>query len=158
MIGLVTQVLDERQLLVAHLRRDLLEYLAAGNLVRQRTDDDVAVLLPVRGAQSQRSVAAIVDLLDIASRRYELAARRKVRSLDVFHDLRDGRFRVVDQVHERTGDFVQVVRRHVGGQADRDTGCAVEQQVRQACRQYQRFIDRAVEIRHPADGAVAEFR
>jgi hypothetical protein len=43
-VGLVAQVGDHRQLLGLHLRGDLLQHLGPGDLVRQRGDDDVAVL------------------------------------------------------------------------------------------------------------------
>ena len=46
MIGFVPDVGDHRQLLRQHLRRDLLENPAAGYLIREGLDDDVAGEVP----------------------------------------------------------------------------------------------------------------
>ncbi len=54
--------------------------------------------------------------------------------------------------------LAQVVRRDVGGHADGDAGGAVEQHVRQARRQAHRLLQRAVEIRLPVHGALAQLR
>ena len=53
-------------------------------------------------------------------------------------------------------DLAQVVRRDVGGHADRDAGGAVQQHVRQARRQQRGLLQRAVEVRRPVDRALAE--
>jgi hypothetical protein len=50
------------------------------------------------------------------------------------HRLAHAGLRVVEQAHAGADHFVEVVRGHVGGHADRDAGGAVEQQVRQARR------------------------
>ena len=52
----------------------------------------------------------------------------------------------------RLGD----VRRHVGGHADRNTGGAVEQDIRQTRRQHQGFVEGAVKVRPPVGSALAQ--
>ena len=56
------------------------------------------------------------------------------------------------------GHLAQVVRRDVGGHADRDARGAVEQHVRQPRRQQRRLLQRAVEVRHPVDRALRPAR
>ncbi len=63
----------------------------------------------------------------------------------------------LDQVDDGTRNFTQIVWRNIRGQTDCDTGRTVEQQVWQPGWQYDRFFHRGVEIRHPVDGAIAEF-
>ena len=98
-----------------------------------------------------------IDLFNLVSRCNELAASWKVRAFDVFHQLRDRRLRIVDQVDNSTRNLTQIVWRNIRGQTDGDTGRAVEQQVWQPGWQYDRFFHRAVEIRRPVDGAITEF-
>ena len=68
MIRFITKVLHQRQLLVAHLRGNLFENLAARNLVRQRCNYDVTVFFFVRGTQPQRAIPLVIDLFDLAPR------------------------------------------------------------------------------------------
>ena len=75
----------------------------------------------------------------------------------MFHDSRDGRLRLIQQMHECTGDFPQVVRRHVGRQADRDTGSSIEQQVGEPCGQHYGLVEHAVKIGNPVDRALPQF-
>ncbi len=156
-IRFVPQVVDLRQLLRAHLCRDLLEHLAAGDLVGERGHDDIAALDTVRGAQAQGAGAVPVDIADLRTRRYDFPAGREIRSPDVLHQVRDARFRCVHEVHQRARHFTKIVRRNVGRHADRDAGRAVQQQVRQPRRQHHRLLERAVEIRRPVDGALGQF-
>ena len=67
------------------------------------------------------------------------------------------RIRLIEQVDARLRDLAKVVRRDVGGHADRDALRTVEQHVRQARRQERRLFQRAVEVGLPVDGAVREF-
>ena len=91
MVGFVSQVLDLRQLLVAHLCRNLLEHLTARYLVRQRRNHDIAVLDFVGGTQAQCAASGFINLLDVLARRYEFTAGRIIRSLDVLHQRGDRR-------------------------------------------------------------------
>ena len=99
MIRLVPQIVNLRKFLGAHLRRYLLQDLAAGNLVRQRIDYDVAILDLVRRAQAQCATTGRVHFHELVPGRDELAAGRVIRTLDVFHQLPDRRFWLVEQMH-----------------------------------------------------------
>ena len=155
-IGLVADVLDHRQLLLAHLRGDLLDDLVARHLVRQLGDDDDVVFFLVDGARLVRAVARVVDGQQLRARRDDLAAGRQIGPLHVLHERARLRIGLVEQMDARLGDLAQVVRRNVGGHADGDALRAVEQHVRQARGQERRFVERAVEVRLPVDGAVGE--
>ena len=85
------------------------------------------------------------------------AAVGKSGPFDVSAEFRDARFGFVEQMDARAGHFAQVVRRDVGGHADRDAGRSVQQHVRHACRQPGRFVARAVVIRREVDRALVDF-
>ena len=65
--------------------------------------------------------------------------------------------RRLDHAGRHFAHFAQVVRRHLGGDADADAGCAVEQQERQARRQHRGFLERAVVILAEIDRALVQF-
>ncbi len=54
------------------------------------------------------------------------------------------------------GDFTHVVRRDVRGHADRDAGRPVDEQVREARRQYGGLLRLAVIVRHKIDGVFVD--
>ena len=62
MIGLIAQVLDHGQLFLLHLRSDLLLYLGAGDLERQRVDHDLTVLKLISRACLETPAAGVVHL------------------------------------------------------------------------------------------------
>ena len=157
-IRLVADVLDHRQLLLAHLRGDLLDDLVARDLVGQLGDDDDALVLVflVDRARLEAAVAGVVDVEQLRARRDDLAAGRQIRTLHVLHERARLRVGLIEQMDAGLRDFAQVVRRNVGGHADGDALRAVEQHVRQSRRQERGLLQRAVEVRLPVDGAVRE--
>src|SRR5205085_7499480 len=112
----------------------------------------------VGGARLEAAIARVVDLEEIGLRRDDLAAGRQVRAAHVFHERARLRIRLVQQVDAGLRDFAQVVRRYVGGHADRDALCPVQQNVGQTRRQERGLFESAVEIRLPVDGSVRELR
>ena len=157
MVGLVAQVLDHRQLFRIHLLRDLFQHLVAGNLVRQRGDDDVTVLLFETRALADTAVAGAVHLQDFIARRDDLRLGRKVRPVDVLAQLLQRGLRLLQQADAGAGDFPQIVRQNIGRHAHRDAGAAVQQHVRQPRRQRLGFFQRTVEIRRPRHRALPQF-
>ncbi len=103
------------------------------------------------GADADRARAGAVDLLQLVGRVQDVAAGRKVRSLHPAAQLHRCQVRIVQQLHQRGADLVQVVRRDVGGHAHRDAGGAVDQQVRDARRQHHGLLPRAVVVRPEVD-------
>jgi hypothetical protein len=156
-VGFIAQVLDHGQLLLLHLLRDLLDDLGARHLIRQRRDDNGAVLAFPFGPGTDRTVAGFVHRSDFALWRDDLGFGRIVRTLDVLEQILESGVRLFEQVHASGGHLAHVVRRDVGGHADGDAGSAVQQHVRQTRRHDLRFLQRAVEIGRPVDRAVFEF-
>ncbi|MNJ24691.1 hypothetical protein D3C77_191150 [compost metagenome] len=156
-VRLVAQVGDHRQLLGLHLCGDLLQHLGPGDLVRQRGDDDIAVLDAIHRAHAHRTTAAFVDFQQLGARGDDLGFGRVVRALDMLAKLLDRGLGLIEQTHAGRGDFAQVVRRHVGGHAHGDTGGTVEQDVRQTRRKHRRLVEGTVEVRHPVCRALAQF-
>ena len=155
-VGLVADVLQPRQLLGAHLHCDLLDHLARRRLVRQRGDDDVGPVAAVDRAGTDAADARLVHRQQVAARRDDLGDGRVIRPEHVLAQVARGRVRILEQADARAHHFVEVVRRHVRGHADRDARGAIEQQVRQARGQPRGLVHRAVEVGRPVDSSVAE--
>ncbi len=119
---------------------DLLDHLRRRDLVRQRGDDDVGAFLHPGRARTHAAVAGFVHRQQVGSGRDDLGGGRIVGTAHVLAQLAHAGIGIVEQAHAGADDLVEVVRRHVGGHADRDAGGAVEQQVRQARRQPGRFL------------------
>ena len=79
------------------------------------------------------SIAEVRDAIDDA-------ARREVRTLHDFHQLRQRHFRLVNDHDAGVNDFAEVVRRNIRRHADRDTRRAIDQQVRHARGQHGRLV------------------
>ena len=75
------------------------------------------------------------------------SAGRKIRTGDIGHQLIVGDVRVVDQRNQAVDCFTQIMRRHIGRHTDRDTVAAVDQQIREAGGEDNRFLLCAVEVR-----------
>ncbi len=155
-IGLIAQVSDHRQFLGLHLSGDLLQHLGSGNLMRERGDHDVAVLDTVNGPHAHGTSTCLIDLQQIRTRRDDLRLGREIRPKHMLAELLDAGARLVKQAYAGGRHFAQVVRRHVSGHAHGDTGGAVEQKVGQTRRQRRRFVERAIEIRHPIHRALSQ--
>ena len=101
--------------------------------------------------EANRPRSRLVDLFQLVNGIQNLTAGWKVRTLDVAAQLGAGEIRVVEQFDQRRADLAKVVRRHVRRHADRDAGRAVDQQVRNACRQHDRLGLGAVVVRAEVD-------
>ncbi len=155
-IRLVAQVLDHRELLRAHLLRDLLHHLGRRDLMWERGNDDIAVFDLVSGARLETTDALVVKLLQIRARRDDLRAGRQIGTLDELHQGR-GRLRgILQQGDTGIGNFPQIVRRNVGCHAHGDARRTIQQQVRQSRRQNLRLFHRAVKVGLPVHRTVRE--
>ena len=148
-IGLVAEIVHQRQLFGLHLRGNLLDDLVPGDLERQRRDHQIAVFELPPGPLPDRPVAGLVHVADLGERRDDLRVRRIIRTLDVPGELRDGKVGIVEQVQAGVHHLAQIVRRDVRGQADGDSGAPVEQHVRKPRRQQLRLAQRPVEVLTP---------
>ena len=76
----------------------------------------------------------------------DVGSRGEVGCLDVFHQLVNGYFGVVNVGHDTVHHLAEVVRSHVGGHTHGDARRPVHQQVGDAGRQHERFLQGVVEV------------
>ena len=79
-----------------------------------------------------------------------------IRSMQGVLELLAGGVGVLEGPAGAVGDLAQVVRRDVGGHADRDAGRAVDQQVGEAGRQDRRLLAAAVVVGLEVDGLLVD--
>ena len=156
-VGFVTQVLDQRQLLGPHLLGDLLEHLGGRHLVRQGVDHHRTVLAAPAGTGTNLAVAGFVQPADVVRLADDVAARRVIRSRHVLQQRIQPRIGRLEQMHAGARQLAQVVRRDVGRHAHGDAGGPVDQDIGQPRRQQPGFGQRAVEIGHEIGRALIEF-
>ena len=162
LVGLVADVGDAFELLVAHVLGDPLEQRLLVDLVRQLVDDDrdaaavLAVFFEVGlGAHDDAATASAVAVAH-TGHAVDDAGGREVRGRNQFDQFVDRAVRVVQYVQRALDHFRQVVRRDIGRHADRDTRRAVDQQVRDAGREYGRLLFLAVVVRLEVDGVLVD--
>ena len=156
MVGLIPQVLQPGQLLVAHLGGDLLQDPVAGHLIGQMGDDDVALLQLVAGALAQAAVSGLVELPDLLGGGDDGRRGGIVRAGDEGHQLGHAGPGMVQEVDAGPRHLPQVVGRDIGGHAHGDARRPVEQQVGQAGGQNSRLLQGAVEVGLPVHRALAQ--
>ena len=81
---------------------------------------------------------------------------REIRTFDIFHQPIDRDVRIIDHGREAIDHFRQVVRRDIRRHADGDAVGTIHEQVRDAGRQDERFLQRAVIVRHEIDGILVD--
>src|SRR5690606_35779668 len=153
LVGLVAQAIggdDAFYHLVAYGLGDALEQARLVDLIRRLGDDArltaLLVLFDRRArAHVEASAAGEIGRGDLL-RAVDDAGSREIRTGDVLHQAADRDVRIVDEGDAGADDFAQVVRRDVRGHADRDAGRAVDEQIRHARGQYDRFLFLAVVV------------
>ena len=159
LVGVVLEIGDLRDHLLAHERGDLGDHAAVSALlhaVRQLRDDDrvlaAAKLLDVRaGAHDDPPAPRPVGVTDSRPADDD-AAGREVRALDVLHQVLDARRRLVDERDDRVDRLGEVVRGDVRRHPDRDARRSVDEQVREAGRKNLRLSPRLVVVGAEVDG------
>src|SRR4051794_6585890 len=160
--GLVVDLGDARELAVAHQRGDRLDEVVRVDLVRQFGDDEdrpaLGVVLDLDDrAHPHRAAARAVGLLDAVAPD-DQPGGREVGALDALHQRGEQllvvRLGVLQRPDDARTDLAQVVRRDVGGHADRDARAAVDQHVRHAGRQDDRLLGLAVVVGEEVDGVL----
>ena len=76
----------------------------------------------------------------------------------MLHQARQINFRVINQGNHAADDFAQIVRRDVGGHADRNALAAVDQQVGEPAGQHVGFLLGFVKVRVPVNGILINIR
>ena len=124
-----------------------------------RDDDGFAVLaegLDLHlAAHHDRAAAEMIGRADALAPEDD-AAGRKIRSRNDVDEFVDGERGIVDQRDAGVDHFAEIVRRDVGGHADRDAAGAVDQQVRELRRQDPRLLERAVVVVLEIDGVLVD--
>ena len=162
LVGLVAQLADALDLLVAHEVGDALQEARLVHLIGQLGDDDrlpalVHFLDVGAAADVQAAAARRVGGTDLGSA-VDDAGGRKIRTRHDAHQLTERDLGAVDQGDAGIDHFAQVVRRDVGRHADRDARGAVDQQVRHARRQHRRFRLGFVVVRREVDRILVDVR
>ncbi len=98
-------------------------------------DDGLAILAEFfgrgLGAQLERA-AALGEVIENALAAENESAGGEIRTLHQIHDLAQVRVGLLHQQNGGVDDLGEIVRRDVGGHADRDAGRSVDQQIRNA--------------------------
>ena len=143
-------------LLVHQLGHALLQGLLI-YLVRQFVDDDrlalafVDIFKMALGAHHHAATASAVTVFD-ATHAVNNAGGREVRRGNDLHQVIDRRVGVAEHMQASIDHFVQVVRWNIGRHTHGNAGRTVDQQIRDAAREDERFFFRAVVVRAEIDG------
>ena len=159
-VGGVMNVADLGQLLVAHELAELLKQALAIHLIGDLLHDDgvASALLLLDLALSTDGEVAMPRLVRIedALATHDNAAGGEIGTGKNLHQLLRADLGVVEHKARRVDGFTEVVRRYVGGHADRDAVRAVDQQVREARGKNLGFLQAFVVVGLEIDGLLVE--
>jgi hypothetical protein len=172
-VGLVPQIADPLDRLLARELGNLLEQPRLVHLVGDLGDDDgglvpLLVLLDLDlGAHRDCAPALLVGVEDSLAAD-QVAARREIGSGNGLQDGPEQLLRVglppggcaavLDHRDHAVDHLAHVVRRDVGGHADRDAGGSVDEQVREGRRKDGRLFGGLVVVGNEVDGLLVEIR
>ena len=159
-IGLVAQIGNAVDLLVAHQFSDALDHRRLVHLIGNFGNDDRFAVLAqgLEGdlaAHHHRAAAGVIGAVDAGAAEND-AAGREIRT---GHDLDEvvGRDRrIVDHCDGRVDDLAEIVRRNIGRHADGNAAGAIDQQIRIARRQNLRFAFAAVIVFLEVDSVLVD--
>src|SRR5882762_5538445 len=142
-------------------RFNLLCHLLHRDAVRELGNHDPP--LPARqllrlplGSQNQGSTTRFIRLSDLLGRRDDLAAAREIRPGHALEHVLQLGARMPNDVRRGGGDFLQVVRRDTGGEADRNAERSVQQAEWQAGGEQQRLFEFSVVVPDEIDGTLPD--
>jgi hypothetical protein len=152
-IGHIRDVVDD---LGIHQFCDAFDELRLVHLVGNLGYDDglfffVEILNGHLGAHHEAAPAGAIGLGD-ASLAIDESARGKIGPLNVLEHFFEAGARILHQRNRRVDDLCEVVRRDVGGHADRDARRAVDDEIGKARGQHHRLEGRLVVVRREVDG------
>ena len=159
-VGLVADVGDAFDLLLAHQLGDLLDHRRLVHLIRDLGDDQRLALLAHglgrdAAAHQDRAAALVIGGADARAAENE-AAGREVGPGNDLDQLVDGDGRIVEIGDAGVDHLAEIMRRDVGRHADGDAAGAVDQQIREFRRQHDRLALAAVIVRLEIDRVVLE--
>ena len=135
-VAFVANVGDAFDFLVVDQLSDVLDEIFLVHLIRQFGDDDVLAIFAALfdgcfGADLEAAAAFFVCLLNSVAA-VDVAGCGKIGAGNDFHHLLERGFRIFDEQDRGFDDFLQIVRRNIGGHADGDAGGAVDEKARNA--------------------------
>ena len=159
-IGLVAQVGDALDALLANEFRDALDQRRLVDLIGDLVDDQrLAILAQLfdrdLGAHDDRAAAGRVGGADARSPE-DGAAGREVGSRNMLQQFFERDVGLVHEGEKAVDHLAEIVRRDVGRHADRDAACAVDEQIGKARRQDDRLGFLLVVVRLEVDGVLVE--
>ena len=154
--GFIAQVADALNFLLLHQVCDTRDKLALVHAIRNRSNDDARIFLPVvnnlrLAAHHYRPLARAVRVRDVRLAESD-AAEREIRTLHEFQEVISRGVWVINKVDGRGDYFAEIVRRNVGRHAHRDAERAVQKQVRERGGKHSWLIACRIVIRVPRDG------
>ena len=85
-------------------------------------------------------------------------ACREIRTLNMLEEVIDSSFGIIYKMHQSVDRFIQVVRWDIGRHADRNTGGAVTDEIREFAGQYLGFFTGIIIVGLKIDGILFEVR
>src|SRR3984957_19317320 len=161
-VAFVANVGDAFDLFILDEAGDIFDQTRFVHLIGELGDDDVLTILAALfdgyfGAHLEGAAAGLVGLLD-AFAAVNVAGGGKIGVGNELHNFFQIGFGFFDQHDRGFDDFLQIVRRDVGGHADGDAGGAVDEQVGNARGQDDGFFFAFIEIGSELDGIFFDVR
>ena len=157
--ALIADVGDALDDLLIHQVSHPLDHRRLVHHVGNLGDDDRLFVLVLDdlglAAHHERTTPKLVHRLDTALAADDPAGR-EVRPFDELHQLVDRAVWIVHIIRDAVDQLTQIVRRDVGGHADRDTRGTVHQQIGQARRQDHRLLLLLIVVRAEVDRVLVE--
>ena len=155
-VGLVAQLRDALDALLAHQFGDLFEQGALVHLIGNFGDDEgfaiLADLLHLRlGAHQHRAAPGLISEPRPAPAQHD-AAGGEIGSGDDLDQLIDGDLGIVHHGEDGVDHLAQIVRGYIGGHAHGDAARAIDQQIGEARRHDDRLVLLAVIVGLEVDG------
>ena len=162
--GFVTNIGNTFEFLVSDEVGYLLDELRLVGLERHLGDDNAVTVATVRGT-FRRSPSAHPDHPPAGLVRghepggpIDDPGSRKIWAVDVLQKAVNGYLGLVDESNGGVNDLGQVMRWNVRGHADRDSGCAVDQEIREFSGEDGRLLERIVVVGLEVDGFSVDVR
>ena len=138
-----------------HLIGDVANELALVYLIRKLGNNDAGAILPVlfkfrSCAQHDLAAACGIGLADAAAA-HDDALGRKIRPLNILHQIAQFRLRILKDTDTGIDDLFEIVGWDIGGHTDGDTAGTVDQQIWKTGGKYPRLLPALIEVRVPVD-------
>ena len=158
LVGLVADSADVGDDFLIHKTGDALDKGGTVDVVGNLGDHDLLTtvldLLHTGPTADLNRAAPCLKVLPDTTDSAELASRREVGTFDMLHQFVERDIGVVDLCADGVDGLTQVVRRDIGGHADRDAGAAIDQKVWDRGREDSWLLAGVVVVRNKIDRVV----